>query len=74
MVQKKATSIAEVAAASQIVITMLPNSPQVKEVVFMPEGILNNARKDSILIDMSSIAPEASQEIGKALLEKGIDF
>ena len=40
----------------------------------MPEGILNNARKDSILIDMSSIAPEASQEIGKALLEKGIDF
>lgn len=74
MVQKKATSIAEVAAASQIVITMLPNSPQVKEVVFMPEGILNNARKDSILIDMSSIAPEASQEIGKALLEKGIGF
>jgi len=51
---------------------MLPNSPHVKEVVCGSEGVLEGARPDTIVIDMSSIAPQASIEIGKACAEKGV--
>jgi len=61
-----------VAAQSDIIITMLPNSPHVKEVVCGSEGVLEGARPDTIVIDMSSIAPQASIEIGKACAEKGV--
>ena len=71
---KEGASIAEVVNCSEIVITMLPNSPQVKEVVFMPNGILNNGKKGLIVVDMSSIAPTVSREVGDALISKGIGF
>ena len=70
----KGDSVADVVASSEIVITMLPNSPQVKEVIFMSEGILSNGKKGSIVIDMSSIAPAVSREVGYALMSKGIGF
>jgi 2-hydroxy-3-oxopropionate reductase len=68
----EAGSPAEVAAQSDVVITMLPNSPHVKEVVCGADGVLEGAREGLILVDMSSIAPLASQEIEKACAEKGI--
>ncbi len=62
----------DVAAASEIVITMLPNSPEVKEVVLGADGVLAGARPGTILIDMSSIAPLASIEIEKRAREQGV--
>lgn len=67
-----AKSAAEVAAASDIVITMLPNSPHVKTAVMGEKGVLEGAKEGLILVDMSSIAPLASQEIEKACAEKGV--
>lgn len=64
----------DVAERSDVIITMLPNSPEVKEVVLGPNGVIEGAKPGSIVIDMSSIAPGASQEVGKALAEKGIRF
>jgi len=57
----------EVAAKTDIVITMLPNSPHVKQVVLGAGGILEGAREGQIVIDMSSIAPAASKEVAAAL-------
>ena len=54
---KAAKTPAEVARQVDRIITMLPDSPQVKQVVMGPNGILEGARKGSIIIDMSSIAP-----------------
>ncbi len=65
-------SAKDVAAKSDIVITMLPNSPIVKTAILGKEGVLEGARQGSIVIDMSSISPQASQEIAKALAQKGV--
>ena len=51
-----------VAIASDIVITMVPNSQQVEEVVTGEQGILEGARKGLIIIDMSTIAPTMSKK------------
>lgn len=61
-----------VAELSDVIITMLPNSPQVKEVALGENGLIEGARPGTILIDMSSIAPLASREISEALAAKQI--
>jgi len=65
-------SSADVASQVPVVITMLPNSPHVKSVVLGKDGVLEGAKKGLVLIDMSSIAPLASQEVEKACAEKGV--
>jgi 2-hydroxy-3-oxopropionate reductase len=67
-----AKSNKEAASKSDIIITMLPNSPHVKEAVLGKDGVIEGIKKDSILVDMSSIAPGASQEICAVLKEKGV--
>lgn len=67
-----AASPRDVAAKSDVIITMLPNSPQVREVVLGENGVIKGAAKGSIVVDMSSIAPLASREIAAALAEKGV--
>ncbi len=67
-------SAMEAAAGRELVITMLPNSPHVKEVVMGENGIRNSMERGSVLVDMSSIAPLASKEIGLSLAEKGIEM
>ena len=67
-----AASIAQVAKACKRIITMLPNGPQVKEVVLGKDGVLENAAPDTILVDMSSIAPGVAQEVHTACIAKGI--
>jgi len=64
----------EISEKSDVVITMLPNSPQVKEVVLGKEGLIEGAHKGLVYVDMSSIAPVASQEIYKMLEGKGVDM
>ncbi|NLI91922.1 MAG: 2-hydroxy-3-oxopropionate reductase [Peptococcaceae bacterium] len=64
----------DVASKSDVIITMLPNSPHVKEVVLGANGVIDGAKAGSIVIDMSSIAPLVSREIGEKLAEKNIRF
>ena len=67
-----ANSSKEVAEKSEIVITMLPNSPEVKEAVLGKNGVLDGAKPGSILIDMSSIAPLTSKAISEKAKEKKV--
>jgi 2-hydroxy-3-oxopropionate reductase len=69
---KAARSGKETAAAGEAVITMLPNSPEVREAVLGKDGVLEGAKPGTILIDMSSIAPLAAREIAKAAAGKGV--
>jgi len=69
---EKRASSAEVAANSEVVITMLPNSPDVRETVLGSKGVLEGAKPGMILVDMSSIAPLVSIEGAKKGAEKGI--
>ncbi len=69
-----APSARAVAMASEVVITMVPNSAQVEEVVAGPQGILEGARKGLIIIDMSTIAPTMSRKMAEAAAAKGAHF
>jgi len=71
---QKGTSPKDVAERSDIVITMLPNSPHVKEAVCGKNGILEGAKKGQLIVDMSSIAPLVSRELGALLAEKGAEM
>ncbi|HEY4386881.1 MAG TPA: NAD(P)-dependent oxidoreductase [Ktedonobacteraceae bacterium] len=71
---KLVSSPAEVAAASELVITMVPNSPQVEEVVTAPNGLLEGLHKDLIIVDMSTIAPEVSRKLARMVADKGGHF
>jgi 2-hydroxy-3-oxopropionate reductase len=53
---EKGESSADVASKAEVIITMLPNSPHVKEAVLGKNGVLEGARPGTILVDMSSIA------------------
>jgi 2-hydroxy-3-oxopropionate reductase len=69
---KAGTSPQDVASQSDVIITMLPNSPEVKEVVLGKNGVIHGAKSGSVLIDMSSIAPLVSKEISGKLQKKGV--
>ena len=69
-----AASNKEVASKSDIIITMLPNSPHVKEAILGAGGVIEGVKTGAIVVDMSSIAPAASQEVGTALKDKGVKF
>lgn len=69
-----AASAKEVAQKTEVVITMLPNSPHVKAAVLGPDGVLEGAKPGLVLIDMSSIAPLAAQEIAAEVAKKGVEM
>ncbi|MGA2547340.1 MAG: 2-hydroxy-3-oxopropionate reductase [Rectinemataceae bacterium] len=71
---EEGTSPSDVASKCGIVVTMLPNSPHVKEVVLGPKGVIEGAKKGTLVVDMSSIAPGAVKEIAAELDRKGIDM
>ena len=64
----------DVAKKSEVIITMLPNSPEVKEAVLGQHGVLGGAKPGTILIDMSSIAPLVSKEVAAKAQEKGVEM
>lgn len=67
-----AASPKEVAASCMYIITMLPNSPHVKTAVLGENGVIEGAQSGALLIDMSSIAPGASQEIAAECGKRGV--
>lgn len=67
-------SVKDVARVSDLVITMLPDSPDVLEVVLADDGVLSTARPGMILVDMSSIAPAVSIRISKEALKNGVEM
>ena len=71
---KRVFSCKEAVSKCDIIITMLPNSPDVKKVVLGKEGVIEGVKKGQILIDMSSIAPLVTQEIAKELYGKGVEM
>ena len=69
---KAAASPKDVAGQCDVLITMLPNSPDVELVALGPNGIIEGARRGLIFADMSTISPIVSQKIAKALEPKGV--
>ena len=62
----------EVAEQSDIVITMLPDSPDVESVALGEGGILEGAHEGLVFVDMSTIAPSVTTKVGEVLAEKGV--
>lgn len=62
----------EVAEHSDIVITMLPDSPDVESVALGEGGIIEGAHEGLIFVDMSTIAPSVTTQVGEALAKKGV--
>jgi 2-hydroxy-3-oxopropionate reductase len=70
----RASNPAEVAARSAIVITCVPDAPQVEEVLFGERGVASGIKPGSVVIDMSTISPIASQRFSERLAGAGVDF
>ena len=67
-------SCSDVAARTSLMITMLPDGPEVEAAVLGPAGVLEGARPGSTIVDMSSISPLVAQKIAAACAAKGIEF
>lgn len=70
----KAVSTEELARNCDLILTMLPNGPEVKEVVLGDNGIARFMRPGTVLIDMSSTNPMISKEIAEELSKKDIEM
>jgi 2-hydroxy-3-oxopropionate reductase len=67
-------SSAEVAEQSDIIIIMVPDTPDVEMVLFGPKGVAERVRKGSIVVDMSSISPIATKAFAEKLAAKGVEM
>ena len=68
------TSPAHVGEKADVVVTMLPDSPDVEEVMFGAQGVVSTLRPGSLVIDCSTISPDAAVAIGARLAQKDIAF
>lgn len=71
---ERGASAKDVAARTALVITMLPDGPEVEQAVLGPGGVLESVHAGSIVVDMSSISPLVSQKMAAACKEKGVAF
>ena len=69
---RAATGVADAVAGAEVVITMLPNHPQVEAVVLAAGGVLDTAEPGTLLIDMSTIRPETSIAVAEAARDRKI--
>ena len=67
-------SPADVAAKSDVIITIVTDSPDVQQVVLGPNGVLEGARPGSVVIDMSTISPSVTREVAAALEQRGVEM
>ena len=70
----KGNSPKHIGESCNLIFTMLPNSPEVEEVICGMDGVLEGARPGSIIIDMSSIDPMVAIRISKMASSKGVDM
>jgi len=70
----RGTSAKDVASKTDIIITMLPDGPDVEKVVLGANGVLEGAKPGSIVVDMSSISPLVAQKVGAECAKKGVEF
>ena len=70
----EAADPAAVAAASDVVITCVPDAPQVEEVLFGEHGAAKGCKRGATVIDMSTISPVASKRFAEKLAANGVDF
>jgi len=69
---KAGASVKDVARQADVVITMLPDSPDVEAVAFGPEGVIENIRPGCTYIDMSTISPTVSQRVAQECKARGV--
>ncbi|CAN5189668.1 sulfolactaldehyde 3-reductase [soil metagenome] len=69
-----AATVAEVAQKSDIVVTMLPNSAIVSEVIGGPDGVIAFARTGSVILEMSTVDPDTTDRLAKQAFGKGLGF
>jgi 2-hydroxy-3-oxopropionate reductase len=65
---------AEVAKHADIIFTMVSDTPDVESVIFGEQGIIENARSGSVIVDMSTISPTATKVFAERLAKQGIDM
>lgn len=65
---------AEVARASEVVFTMLPDAPHLEDVVFGAEGLASAMQPGSVLVDCTSNDPDCSARTARALAERGVEM
>src|ERR1700680_4118732 len=70
----RGASCAEVASRSEVVITMLPDGPEVEQAILGPGGVLEGIRPGTAVVDMRSISPLAAQKVPAAAAAKGVPF
>lgn len=71
---KAAGNPAEVAGQAEVVMIMVPDSPQVEEVMLGEDGVLSTAADGQLVIDLSSIAPASAASIAEQARERGVRF
>jgi 2-hydroxy-3-oxopropionate reductase len=69
---REASPASEVALESQVIITMLPDSPEVELVALGASGIMEGIRSGSVYVDMSTISPTVAVKIAEVAAEKGV--
>ncbi len=70
----RASSPKEAAAGTDLVITMVSDTPDVEAVILGPDGAIHGMKEGAVLVDMSTISPTATREIARALEAKGVDM
>jgi 2-hydroxy-3-oxopropionate reductase len=71
---ERGASCADTAARSDVIVTMLPDGPEVETAIVGSGGVLEGARPGSVVVDMSSISPLVSQKMAAACAAKGVEF
>jgi 2-hydroxy-3-oxopropionate reductase len=71
---RQAASAKDAAAQSDITIMMVADTPDVRQVVLDANGVLEGARRGSVVVDMSTISPVATRDIAQRLAERGVEM
>jgi 3-hydroxyisobutyrate dehydrogenase len=71
-VWNRTASRADVAGRSEIIITCVSDTPDVEEVILGAQGVIHQARQGSLVIDMSTISPQATRDMAGRLMDKGV--
>src|SRR5437762_3926057 len=71
---KRCASGKEVAQSADIIITMVPDTPDVEKALFGPDGVASGLSKGKIVVDMSSISPLATKEFAQKINALGCEY